>query len=512
MRGKITLLFFLTFLLLIGCERKIDSPTSPDENFFIPPTPKEVILKVGDRRIDLSWSIDDTTGVGGYKIYRADSSGVSPTLYDSTLINQYADRSVSNGREYFYQLSAVDKKGFEGYRSRIVSARPNLYGIIINENRKLTNSLNVTLRLIAPAFTSYMLLGNDSLFSGSSWENFSSTRSWVLESGDGEKTVYVKYKDQDGNETSSFYQDKIILDTKAQILDLTEDTQGEIKTPGDVIHFRLESGEIFGNATVDLGSLTNIKLYDDGSNGDQTPQNGIYELDYTIPLSTEMENALLIGHFRDEADNQAPSFTAPVKVTIQSPPSPVILFSPSSATQSTLTLYWTQNQDNDFYSYRIYRGRTGFVDKDSLLVSTILTRTVTNHTDTGLSSGTIYYYRVYVYDKSGLYSASNVDSGTTLENNPPEKVTLSVSQTDSTSLRLSWTQNRDNDFSYYQIFREDTTQGITDTTSIAVISQQSTTSYTDSHLKPGVRYCYYILVYDLEGLESDPSNLVCRIL
>lgn len=418
MRGKILIFLTLNFLLFsIGCERKIKNPTSPDEDFFIPPTPKEIVLKVGDQRIELSWTISDTSGIAGYRIYRGDSSDDTPALYDSTLNTQYSDRSVNNGQEYFYQISAMDEDGFEGYKSRVVSARPNLYGIIINENRKLTNSLNVSLRLIAPTSTSHMMLGNDSLFTNSAWENFSPNRSWVLEAGDGEKAVYVKYKDGGGNETSDFYQDKIILDTQAQILSLTENTQGEIKNPGDIIHFRLESAEIFGQATIDLGNLTSIKLYDDGGNGDQSPQDGIYELDYLIPLNTEMENALVVGHFRDEAGNQAPSFTAPGKVTIESPP-----------------------------------------------------------------------------------------------DEPPEPVLVSVSQTDSTTLRISWSQNHDPDFDFYQIFRVDTTQGITDTLSIAIISQQTTTSYNDSYLQVGAKYCYYIQVHDTEGLVSDPSNTVCWTL
>ncbi|MCJ7496805.1 MAG: hypothetical protein MUO78_01540, partial [candidate division Zixibacteria bacterium] len=488
---------------------KIKSPTSPDEDFFVPPTPKEIVLKVGDQRIDLFWEVDDTSKIGGYKIYRADSSGATPSLYDSTLVAQYTDRSVKNDQEYFYQISALDKKGFEGYKSKIVSARPYLYGIIINENRKLTNSLNVSLGLIAPDFTSYMLLGNDSVFSNSSWENFSTTRNWVLESGDGEKVVYVKYKDQDGNESVSFYQDKIILDTQAQILSLTEDTQGEPKKPGEVIHFRLESGETSGEASVDVGSSTNVKLYDNGTNGDQTPQDGVYELAYLIPLNLEMEGALVTGNFKDEAGNQAPTFTAPGKVTIQSPPTAVLLFPLSSSTQSKLTIYWTKNQDNDFYSYRIYRGKTSLVSNDSLLVNTILSSTTTSFTDTGLSSGTTYYYKVYVYDKSGLSSGSNVESGITLENQPPVKVTISLSAVDSITLRVSWSQNHDLDFDFYQIFRVDTALGVTDTISVSIISQQSTTSYNDSQLKIGAKYCYYVVVYDQEGLVSDPSDLVC---
>ncbi|MDH4222836.1 MAG: fibronectin type III domain-containing protein [candidate division Zixibacteria bacterium] len=506
MRGKVLILIFLPILLLSGCERKIKSPTSPDKDFSVPPTPRNIEVKVGDQRIVLSWDISDTTEIEKYKIYRADTSGVTPSLYDSTVNTQYTDRSVKNGREYFYQISAMDRNGFEGYKSSIVSARSNLYGIIINENRNLTNSLNVTLRLIAPVSTIYMMIGNDSLFSNSTWENFLVTRNWVLEAGDGEKKVYVRYKDQDGNETSDFYQDKIILDTQAQIFSLTEDTEGEIKSPGDVIHFRLEGRELFSQATVDLGILTNIRLYDDGGNGDQTSEDGIYELDYLVPLNNEMEQAIVVGHFKDEAGNQAPSFTAPGKVTIQIPPIPVFLFPISSLSQSSLTLYWTQSQDNDFYSYRIYRASTDLVDNESLLVSVITTRSITNYSDTGLKSGIDYFYSVYTYDKSGLYNGSNVEKGTTLENKSPEPVNVSLSQVDSTTLRISWSQNRDDDFDFYQVFRIET-----DTNSIAIISQQSTTNYNDSQLKPGIEYCYYILVHDREGLVSDPSPAVCWI-
>jgi fibronectin type 3 domain-containing protein len=509
MRGKTTFVILFFFVFLSGCERKIKSPTSPNENFFIPPTPKEIVLKVGDQSIDLSWKVDDTSGIGGYRIYRADSSGITPTLYDSSASLQYTDRSVKNGQEYYYQISARDRKGFEGYKSRIVSARSNLYGIIINDNRRVTNSLNVTLKMVAPLTTTYMLIGNDSLFSNSNWESFLSSRTWVLEAGDGVKMVYVKFKDQDGNESSNFYQDEIILDTQARISSLTEDTQGQPKSPGETIHFSMATGETNGEANVDLGTITGIKLFDDGTNGDQTTQDGVYELNYLIPLNTEMEDALVTGDFKDEAGNQAPTFTAPGKVTIQSPPSAVVLFPPSSATQSALTLYWTQNQDNDFYSYRIYRGNTSAVDNNSLLVNTILSRTTTSYSDTGLSANTTYYYRVYVYDQSGLYSASSVESGSTLQNMPPAAVIASVSGVDSTSLRVSWSQNRDPDFDFYQVFRIDTVSGNTDTISVAIVSQQSTTSFTDSNLQYGKRYCYYVLVYDLLGLVSDPSNLVC---
>jgi len=50
--------------------------------------------------------------------------------------------------------------------------------------------------------------------SWSSWESYSTTKSWTLPSSNGTKTVYVQYKDGAGN-LSSTYSDTIVLDTAA---------------------------------------------------------------------------------------------------------------------------------------------------------------------------------------------------------------------------------------------------------------------------------------------------------
>ncbi|MBM4402073.1 MAG: carboxypeptidase regulatory-like domain-containing protein [Candidatus Cloacimonetes bacterium] len=57
-----------------------------------------------------------------------------------------------------------------------------------------------------------MMVSNSSDFAGASWETYAISKSWTLTSGDGSKTVYIKFKDTAGN-TSSTYSDSIILDT-----------------------------------------------------------------------------------------------------------------------------------------------------------------------------------------------------------------------------------------------------------------------------------------------------------
>ncbi len=94
----------------------------------------------------------------------------------------------------------------------------------INTNSTYTNTPVVTLTLSASdnlSGVSQMMISNTSVFTGASWENYSATKQWTLPSGDGEKSVYVKFKDNAGNE-SLVVSDTVILKTAALLtLDLT---------------------------------------------------------------------------------------------------------------------------------------------------------------------------------------------------------------------------------------------------------------------------------------------------
>lgn len=57
-----------------------------------------------------------------------------------------------------------------------------------------------------------MLVSENSTFVGASWEVFTSSKTVTLSAGDGTKTVYVKYKDDAGNE-SEVYSSSIVVDT-----------------------------------------------------------------------------------------------------------------------------------------------------------------------------------------------------------------------------------------------------------------------------------------------------------
>ena len=49
-----------------------------------------------------------------------------------------------------------------------------------------------------------MMISNDVSFNGATAENYATTKSWLLTSGNGLKTVYVKFKDNAGNWSGVF--------------------------------------------------------------------------------------------------------------------------------------------------------------------------------------------------------------------------------------------------------------------------------------------------------------------
>jgi hypothetical protein len=106
-----------------------------------------------------------------------------------------------------------------------VDTTPPTGTIKINNDAAYTNSTSVTLTLSANdgaggSGLSQMQFSNDNI-SWSTPEAYATTKTWTLTTGDGTKTVYVKYKDAASN-WSNPVNDTIVLDTIApQITNIT---------------------------------------------------------------------------------------------------------------------------------------------------------------------------------------------------------------------------------------------------------------------------------------------------
>ncbi len=106
---------------------------------------------------------------------------------------------------------------------------PPTGAIVISKDNPYTKTTSVTLKLSARDTGSgvyQMTLSNDN----STWstpEKYTTSKKWTLSSGDGPKTVYVKFSDKAGN-WSGAYSDSITLDTQGPSITVTSPTEDEV--------------------------------------------------------------------------------------------------------------------------------------------------------------------------------------------------------------------------------------------------------------------------------------------
>ena len=161
---------------------------------------------------------------------------------------------------------------------------------------------------------------------------------------------------------------------------------------------------------------------------------------------------------------------------------------------TTIGLTWTDASSDE----------TGFVIERSTTsgsgFSSVATPAAndTSYTDTSLSPGTTYYYRVRSANASGQSSASNEASATTTLTTPAAPTGLVATTASSTSIGLTWTDASTNETGF--VIERSTTSG-SGFTSIATLAADAT-SYTDTGLSPGTTYYYRVSSANTSGQST----------
>ena len=112
----------------------------------------------------------------------------------------------------WYRDLAGNETNYVSDKITLDTAAPTGNSVAINSGEAYTNTSSVTLTL-GSSGASEMCVSNTN--SCSNWENYTTSKNWSLGTSDGEKTVYVWYRDLAGNVTSTYVSDTIILDTEA---------------------------------------------------------------------------------------------------------------------------------------------------------------------------------------------------------------------------------------------------------------------------------------------------------
>jgi hypothetical protein len=143
-------------------------------------------------------------------------------------------------------------------------------------------------------------------------------------------------------------------------------------------------------------------------------------------------------------------------------------------------------------------------------ITTITNRSVLRYVDPGLQSATDYYYRLFVFNRQGRFSASNIVTARTLIDAPPKAVTLSQPATITGGLRLTWSRNTNQDFASYRVYRS--TSSPTDTKGLAysIINDAVVTTFDDLGTNSGVVYTYVVAIYDRSGQFALSNEVSAR--
>lgn len=487
MKNKIIFSIIAILLLFIAgsCEREIESSDPVRSIPETGPIVTDLRAVINDQSITLTWDIINGTGISKYRVYQTtDDFFPIYKIVDSTSITSIDIENLQINTVYYFKVAAVTSEGLEWDVSDAITAQFTYLSISIANGDEYTNDRSVIVSINAPVETSHIMLSEDINFADVEFKPFIGTGTqFELSDGDGTKNVYCKLQFQNGSISGTALSDAIILDTKVEIASITyaDPINGDYFQVGETITFNLDADEIDGNASVRFGSGSNsvaLDLLDDGVSPDATVDDGIYSGSWDVPYIFHAYEEQVNGYFTDVAGNSAENLLAEDLIYIYTPPPSVSL---TALTESTheIRLLWEPTTSDNFGAYKIFRSTSAGVSDQSLQVE-FMDSNYDNFTDSDLDDNTKYYYIIYTYDNSGLSSASNVVSTTTLINTAPEAVELFAEiETLESTVELNWSGSNEQYFDSYRIYRSKITPNITTSDDlVAFITSQSSLSAT----------------------------------
>ena len=177
----------------------------------------------------------------------------------------------------------------------------------------------------------------------------------------------------------------------------------------------------------------------------------------------------------------------------------------TSILQNQINLQWVGppfgNTTGNATGFKIERS----VDGSSFAEIGSVTNAILNYNDTGLTSGTRYWYKVRSYNNVGDSGYSNVICAIT-EGPPPQPSQFSANVITSTQVSLSW-QDNSNAETGFKVERS--LDGIAFTQQATVAA--NIVNYIDSGLAAGTTYYYRVCSYNDAG-NSPYSNIVSVML
>src|SRR5438034_304734 len=478
------------------------TPTAPATP---PGAPQGLVATAGDATVTLTWSAPSSNGgspITNYRIYRSTTGGGETPQATIGNVLTYSDTAVTNGVTYYYEVSALNNVG-EGPRSSEASATPIAPTTAPGAPRDLgavAGDATVALAWSSPSSDGGSPITNFKIYQGtaSGGESLLATVGAVFSYPDSSVTNGVTYyyyvtavngigASGSSNEVSA---------TPVAGPSVPDAPQNLVATPGN------------GTMTLtwspppwDVRSpVTGYTVYRGTNSGNRS---------FFVPLgnvTTYTDTGLANGQ-------RYYYVVTAINAIGEGPPSSEVSAKPATVPGSpgnlqaipgngNVTIQWSGAPNNGapVTSYRVYRGTTS---GQTSLVKTL--GNVDTYTDTGLTNGVRYYYRVAAVNRVGEGTKSNEASASPTAGPSVPSVPRNLAATAGSGVvTLRWSApaaNGGSPIKNYTIYR-----GVS-RDSLMVLARASALSLFDGGLTNGVTYYYAVAAVNSIG-EGPRSPLV----
>lgn len=164
----------------------------------------------------------------------------------------------------------------------------------------------------------------------------------------------------------------------------------------------------------------------------------------------------------------------------------------ATAGNAQVTLNWAAAPGAT--SYNVYRGSTSGGQSATPIATGI---TGTSYTNTGLTNGTAYYYKVAAINASGTSAPSSEASATPVSGSAPSAPAGLTATAGNAQVSLGWTASPG--AASYEIYRGTTSNGQSAT---PIVTGFTGTSYTNTGVTNGTTYYYKVKAVNVSGTSA----------
>lgn len=342
-----------------------------------PPAPTGLTATAGNTQVALSWTA--TTGAASYSVYRGTSSGGESSTAIATGItaSTYTDASVTNGTTYYYKVAAVNSVGTSSM-SNEASATPS-----------------------GPVEGPYggTAAGIPGTVYADAYDTGGANLGYSVTSTNGSDNGWRTTGDGVDLETCS--------DTTTNGADMGWTAAGQwfrytvdVATAGTyTVGFRVASDSSGGTLNLENASGTNL------SGTVTVPGTGGWQTWTTVDATVTLPAGTQVLTVEQDSGGWNINYVTFTSTTPTAPSAPTGLA--ATAGNAQVALSWTASSGAT--SYNVYRGTTSGSESSTAIATGL---TGTTYTNTGLTNGTAYYYKVAAVNSVGT-SALSAEAGAT---------------------------------------------------------------------------------------------------